>query len=188
MIGYSDAELSGRSILEFIASDCVTNCERRFSRVVHREELDVLEAQFTERHAGEIMINRRRGSTIEHGALQYVRAIMAKRLASEFAHEQLADICGRVTDACFCGARSPGALQLGGREGVRAFRTQAGGADWVLHLGGISEGVGQPFHQSYLRAVAERRPIEMDDRYAPWDRWFKKPHLPVIERNINLLS
>src|SRR5262245_2938000 len=34
-------------------------------------------------------------------------------------------------------------------------------------------GVGQPFYHAYQRAMAEQRPIHLEDYYVPWDRWFE---------------
>src|SRR6185503_3415634 len=33
------------------------------------------------------------------------------------------------------------------------------------------EGVGQPFHLAYERAMAEQVVLELENYYAPWNRW-----------------
>lgn len=43
------------------------------------------------------------------------------------------------------------------------------------------EGVGQPFHLAYERAVAEQKPISFEDYYAPWDRWFENQVFPSAD-------
>jgi PAS domain S-box-containing protein len=35
------------------------------------------------------------------------------------------------------------------------------------------EGVGQPFHDAYQKAMAERTTISLVEYYPPWDRWFE---------------
>ncbi len=40
------------------------------------------------------------------------------------------------------------------------------------------EGVGQPFHRAYERALAEQVPMFFEDHYAPWDRWFENRVYP----------
>ncbi len=35
------------------------------------------------------------------------------------------------------------------------------------------EGVGQPFHRAYERALAEQKPVRFEDYYPPYDRWFE---------------
>lgn len=40
------------------------------------------------------------------------------------------------------------------------------------------EGLGQPFHLAYERAMKEQIPIVIADYYAPWDRWFENRIYP----------
>lgn len=40
------------------------------------------------------------------------------------------------------------------------------------------EGVGQPFHLAYERAMAEQRFIQIENYYQPWDRWFENRIYP----------
>ena len=40
------------------------------------------------------------------------------------------------------------------------------------------EGVGQPFHEAYERAVIEREPQQLEAYYAPYDRWFENRIFP----------
>jgi len=43
------------------------------------------------------------------------------------------------------------------------------------------EGVGQPFHRAYEKAMAEQVFIEMEHYYAPWDRWFENRIYPSAD-------
>jgi signal transduction histidine kinase/PAS domain-containing protein len=43
------------------------------------------------------------------------------------------------------------------------------------------EGVGQPFHQAYERAMETQQPIVLEDYYEPWDRWFENRIFPSPE-------
>jgi PAS domain S-box-containing protein len=40
------------------------------------------------------------------------------------------------------------------------------------------EGVGQPFHLAYERAMQTQQPLLIEDYYAPWDRWFENRIYP----------
>ncbi len=43
------------------------------------------------------------------------------------------------------------------------------------------EGVGQPFQLAYEKAMAEQVFIEMENYYAPWDRWFENRIYPSAD-------
>lgn len=43
------------------------------------------------------------------------------------------------------------------------------------------EGVGQPFQLAYARAMADQVPIEIENYYEPWDRWFENRIYPSPE-------
>ena len=40
------------------------------------------------------------------------------------------------------------------------------------------EGVGQPFHLNYERALREQVVVKFEEHYAPWDRWFENRVYP----------
>ncbi|KAM3109168.1 PAS domain-containing sensor histidine kinase [Phormidesmis sp. 146-33] len=40
------------------------------------------------------------------------------------------------------------------------------------------EGIGQPFYRAYYRAMAEQIPIQLEEYYPPWDRWFENRIYP----------
>lgn len=41
------------------------------------------------------------------------------------------------------------------------------------------EGIGQPFHKAYERAVQTRLPQEIEEYYEPWNRWFENRIYPT---------
>lgn len=41
------------------------------------------------------------------------------------------------------------------------------------------EGVGQNFYHAYHRAIAEQQPIQLEEYYSPWDRWFENRIYPT---------
>ena len=43
------------------------------------------------------------------------------------------------------------------------------------------EGVGQPFHRAYEKAMAEQIFIQMESYYEPWNRWFENRIYPAPE-------
>lgn len=43
------------------------------------------------------------------------------------------------------------------------------------------EGIGQPFQRAYERAMAEQIPLQIEEYYAPWDRWFENRIYPSAD-------
>lgn len=43
------------------------------------------------------------------------------------------------------------------------------------------EAAGTPFEQAYRRAMDERVPVFIEERYAPWDRWFENRIFPTAD-------
>lgn len=43
------------------------------------------------------------------------------------------------------------------------------------------EGVGQPFHLNYERALRDQVVVKFEDHYAPWDRWYENRVYPSPE-------
>jgi PAS domain S-box-containing protein len=43
------------------------------------------------------------------------------------------------------------------------------------------EGVGQPFYHLYYQAIAEQRPMQIEEYYPPWERWFENRIYPSSE-------
>lgn len=40
------------------------------------------------------------------------------------------------------------------------------------------EGVGQPFYHAYHKAMAEQTPLDLEEYYPPWERWFENRIFP----------
>lgn len=40
------------------------------------------------------------------------------------------------------------------------------------------EGIGQPFYKAYYRAMAEQKPVLIEEHYPPYDRWFENRIYP----------
>ena len=197
-LGYSREELSGRSVFEFLATDCIPECEDRLGRAIRGEEMDLLETRFVTKQRGVITVEGKCSATFQQGTLKCVRAIFRDiterkrietereellkreheaRVAAELAHEQLASIFDRVTDAFVAldsDWRYTYVNEKAGELLGRRPENLIGRHIWTE----FPEGVGQPFYESYLRAIAEQRPVEMEDYYAPWDRWFENRIFP----------
>ncbi|HLA79397.1 MAG TPA: PAS domain S-box protein [Vicinamibacteria bacterium] len=43
------------------------------------------------------------------------------------------------------------------------------------------EGVGQPFHQAYIKARETQQPVLLEQHYEPWDRWFENRIYPSAD-------
>lgn len=50
------------------------------------------------------------------------------------------------------------------------------------------EGVGQPFHLNYVKAMVEQRVICFEEYYAPWNRWFENRVYPSADGLIILFQ
>jgi PAS domain S-box-containing protein len=50
------------------------------------------------------------------------------------------------------------------------------------------EGVGQPFHAAYEKAMREQVPLRFEDHYEPWDLWFENRLYPSPDRLLILFS
>jgi diguanylate cyclase (GGDEF)-like protein/PAS domain S-box-containing protein len=99
------------------------------------------------------------------------------RLVAEAAHEQVHEILERVTDAFVALDRNwyytyvnRKAAEIFGRE----RESMIGKHIWTE----FPEGVGQPFHLAYERAMATQQPIDIEEYYEPYDRWFENRIYP----------
>ncbi|HLO33746.1 MAG TPA: PAS domain S-box protein [Anaerolineales bacterium] len=50
------------------------------------------------------------------------------------------------------------------------------------------EGVGQPFHLAYEKAMREQTPIVFEEHYEPWDLWFENRIYPSPDRLLILFT
>ena len=92
----------------------------------------------------------------------------------------VADILARVADGVvaldrdwrYTYVNEPGAALLG-----RDAASLIGRHIWTE----FPEGIGQPFHAAYERAMREQVVVRFEDRYAPWDRWFENRVYPSAD-------
>jgi hypothetical protein len=99
------------------------------------------------------------------------------RAVAEAAHRELRAVLERVSDGFVALDRSwiytyvnRHAASLFGRRPEDLL----GKHIWTE----FPEGVGQPFHLAYERAMREQRFIELQDLYEPWNRWFENRIYP----------
>ncbi len=113
-------------------------------------------------------------------AIENARLFRAERAAREQAEgtrTQLTRVFERVTDAFVALDREWRYVYVNPRAGEllgRAPGELLGKHIWTE----FPDGVGQPFHLAYERALREQRPVRMEDHYAPWDRWFENVIYP----------
>jgi PAS domain S-box-containing protein len=90
---------------------------------------------------------------------------------------QLADILERVSDA-FVALDRNWRYTYVNRQAAALFGRRRedliGKHIWTE----FPEGVGQPFHRAYEKAMAEQVFIQMENYYEPWDRWFENRIYP----------
>lgn len=118
------------------------------------------------------------GLAIENARLY--RAERSAREQAEGARQQLSSVFERVTDSFVALDRDWRYVYVNAKAGELLGRAPAdllGKHIWTE----FPEGIGQPFHLAYERAMREQRPIRMEDYYAPWDRWFENIIYPSPE-------
>ena len=115
--------------------------------------------------------------TIGVGAFWLVAWLLEQRLARESALRASDDVFERVSDAVVALDRNwqytyvnTRAAQIFGRRP----EDLVGRHIWTE----FPEGVGQPFHLAYERAMAEQIPITFEEHYPPYDRWFENRIYP----------
>jgi PAS domain S-box-containing protein len=99
---------------------------------------------------------------------------------AEEARETLEHVLERVSDGivaidkdwCFTYVNESGGRMLG-----REASTLPGKHMWTE----FPEGSSQPFRLAYERALAEQRPLQVRERYEPWDRWFETRIYPSAD-------
>ena len=101
----------------------------------------------------------------------------ATTLDDDAAPRQYEDVLDRVSDAVVALDRhwqytyvNKQAADLFGRRSEELI----GRHIWTV----FPEGVGQPFHLAYERALADQVFIQMESFYEPWDRWFENRIYP----------
>lgn len=118
----------------------------------------------TERHLAEereLILMRERGA----------------RRQAEAAERQIVSILERVTDA-FVALDNAWRYTYVSRKAAEIFARRpedlVGKHIWTE----FPEGVGQPFHLAYERAVKEQVPIFFEEYYPPYDKWFENRIYP----------
>ncbi|MGC3999354.1 MAG: PAS domain-containing protein [Anaeromyxobacter sp.] len=93
------------------------------------------------------------------------------------SYELLRDTLERMTDAFVALDRDWRYVYVNARAGELFRRDPAalvGKHIWTE----FPEGVGQPFHRHYERALATQQPVFFEDYYPPWDCWFENRVFP----------
>jgi PAS domain S-box-containing protein len=106
-----------------------------------------------------------------------LRGAERDRAGAEKARGELENILERVSDGFVALDRDwryAYVNQCGGRMLGREPASLVGKHVWTL----FPEGAGQPFQRAYERAVAEQKPVQIRERYEPWDRWFESRVYP----------
>jgi PAS domain S-box-containing protein len=95
----------------------------------------------------------------------------------EEAHQRTRHILERVHDGFVALDRDWRYLYVNERAGEllgRPARSLIGKHIWTE----FPDGVGQPFHQNYERAMREQKTVMFEEHYLPWDRWFENRIYP----------
>lgn len=108
------------------------------------------------------------------------RQVAASTVEAAAARRQLTSVFERVTDAFVALDRDWRYTYVNAQAGKlfgRRPEELVGKHIWTE----FPEGVGQPFHRAYERALAEQRPIRLEEYFAPWDRWFENVIYPSLD-------
>lgn len=99
------------------------------------------------------------------------------RRTAEAAHAQVREILERVTDAFVALDRNWRYVYVNERAAEIFGHDRA----WFIgrHIWTeFPEGVGQPFHLAYERAMETQQPQEIEEYYPPYDKWFQNRIYP----------
>lgn len=111
-------------------------------------------------------------------ALERANSALEKNIAeARMGQAQIAEILERITDGfialnrewCYTYVNLRAAKLLG-----RDPDDLLGKHIWTE----FPAGIGQPFQRAYERAMAEQRPLQIEEYYSPWDRWFENRIFP----------
>ena len=109
-----------------------------------------------------------------------VLTAQAIQLEQEAARNRLTTILEKVTDAFVSIDRNWHYVYVNQRA-AQFFNRRAedliGKHIWTE----FPEGIGQPFYLAYHQAMAEQKFIQLEEHYAPWDRWFENRIYPSEE-------
>jgi diguanylate cyclase (GGDEF)-like protein/PAS domain S-box-containing protein len=111
------------------------------------------------------------------GFLEDVTALVGAQQAAERAHDHLSTVLGRIADGCFSVDRDWRITYINER-----------GAEWLRHrpaelIGQViweafPDAVGGPFHQTYVRALANQEPASCESFYEPLGLWIEARAYP----------
>jgi PAS domain S-box-containing protein len=116
-------------------------------------------------------------------AVENARMFEAEREArsrAEFARDQLSRVFERVSDAFVALDSDWRYTYVNARAGEMFGRDPAsliGKHIWTE----FPDGIGQPFHKAYERAMAVQRPVHLEEYYPPFNRWFENLIYPSPE-------
>ena len=99
-----------------------------------------------------------------------------RRSASERRSSSLGDSGERVR--CIRRARSRPPVHIRQSSRRRDVRTQARGSDWHSHLDRVPRRHGSGLPTCVQKSVAERIPIQLEEYYPPWGRWYENRIYP----------
>ncbi|HEY9698312.1 MAG TPA: PAS domain S-box protein [Trichocoleus sp.] len=109
-----------------------------------------------------------------------VLTAQAIQLEQEAARSRLTTILEKVTDAFVSIDRNWHYVYVNQRA-AQFFNRRAedliGKHIWTE----FPEGIGQPFYLAYHQAMAEQKSIQLEEHYAPWERWFENRIYPSEE-------
>jgi PAS domain S-box-containing protein len=109
--------------------------------------------------------------------LAYGVTALRTRLKAREAERTIADIFERVTDA-FVALDANWRYTYVNRKAAEIFHRRRedliGKHIWTE----FPEGIGQPFYHAYYRAAEKQTPIQMEEYYPPYDRWFENRIYP----------
>jgi PAS domain S-box-containing protein len=104
---------------------------------------------------------------------------MARR-AAETAQKQVTSILESISDA-FVSLDSQWRYSYVNQKAGQLFNRRPEDLIGVNIWDEFPEGVGQTFYHAYYRAVVEQQPIQIEEYYSPWDRWFENRIYPSKE-------
>jgi PAS domain S-box-containing protein len=109
--------------------------------------------------------------------LAYGVTALRTRLKAKEAERTIADIFERVTDA-FVALDANWRYTYVNQKAAEIFHRRRedliGKHIWTE----FPEGVGQPFYHAYYRAAEKQTPIQMEEYYPPYERWFQNRIYP----------